>query len=81
MIILSTRVHKKSIEKTAIFQTRTSGMLSEGTSANAEAVRDHDLPQTGDKGAWLCSVVGIVLVARVTLVLILSSKKNNTVQL
>lgn len=56
-------------------------MLSEGTSANAEAVRDHDLPQTGDKGAWLCSVVGIVLVARVTLVLILSSKKNNTVQL
>ena len=59
-------------------------MLEDDGSINASVplkvvnTRGFDLPQTGDHGTWMFSVVGILLMAGAAVVIILTSRKKRT---
>ena len=40
--------------------------------------RGFDLPQTGDHGTWMFSVIGIMLMAGAAVVIIMTSRKKRT---
>ena len=59
-------------------------MLEDDGSVNASVplkvvnTRGFDLPQTGDHGTWMFSVIGIMLMAGAAVVIILTSRKKRT---
>ncbi len=61
-------------------------MLSDGESANALApltvvnTRGFDLPQTGDTGTWMYSVIGITMMSGALLVMLLTFRKKDKKQ-
>ena len=61
-------------------------MLEDDGSVNASVplkvvnTRGFDLPQTGDHGTWMFSVVGILLMAGAAAVIILTSRKKRTAE-
>ena len=60
-------------------------MLEDEGSVNASVpltvvnTRGFDLPQTGDNGTWMFSVIGIMLMAGAAVVIFAVSRKKNTV--
>ena len=60
-------------------------MLEDNGSVNAHAplsvvnTRGYDLPQTGDSGTWMFSVIGICMMAAAGGLILLVSRKKNTV--
>ena len=59
-------------------------MLEDDGSVNASVplkvvnTRGFDLPQTGDHGTWMFSVIGILLMAGAAVVIIMTSRKKRT---
>ena len=59
-------------------------MLADDGSVNASVplkvvnTRGFDLPQTGDHGTWMFSVIGIVLMAGAAVILFTVTRKKNT---
>ena len=60
-------------------------MLEDNSAVNAHAplsvvnTRGYDLPQTGDSGTWMFSVIGICMMAAAGGLILLVSRKKNTV--
>ena len=60
-------------------------MLEDEGSVNASVpltvvnTRGFDLPQTGNNGTWMFSVIGIMLMAGAAVVIFAVSRKKNTV--
>ena len=61
-------------------------MLEDDGSVNASVplkvvnTRGFDLPQTGDHGTWMFSVIGILLMAGAAVVIIMTSRKKRNIQ-
>ena len=59
-------------------------MLEDDGSINASVplkvvnTRGFDLPQTGDHGTWMFSVIGILLMTGAAVVIIMTSRKKRT---
>lgn len=66
----------------ATVDTNAVTMLEDNGSANAEApltvvnTRGFDLPQTGDNGIWMFSVLGVTLMAGAIVVMLLATRKK-----
>ena len=58
-------------------------MLEDNGSANAEVpltvknTKGFDLPQTGDHGTWMYSLIGILVMAAAAGVIVVTSKKKH----
>ena len=79
-----THLEHKLLTASATVDANNVNMLEDDGSVNAVAplsvvnTRGFDLPQTGDHGTWMFSVIGILLMAGAAVVIIMTSRKKRT---
>lgn len=69
-----------TVDGNAVNTLEDNGSVNAAVPLKVVNTRGFDLPQTGDYGTWMFSAIGILLMAGAAVVLIIATRKKNTVR-